>query len=253
MKSLRLIARLDVKGPNVVKGVQTEGLRVVGSPQELALKYYAEGADEILYMDIVASLYERNLDFAQLKAVAEKIFIPLTVGGGIRSLQDINDALRAGADKVAINTFALRQPGFLTASARIFGSQCIVLSIEAKKYGSNKWEAYTEGGREKTGVDAVEWAKRAIDLGVGEIIITSIDQDGTRKGYDIDLIKRIAEFAPIPIVVHGGAGNSGHILEAIKESRIDAASASSIYHYNECLISDVKYKLSLKNIPIRKV
>src|SRR3989344_2937347 len=185
MKTVRLIPRLDIKGSNIVKGVHTEGLRVVGHPKELALKYYQEGADEIAYMDIVASLYDRNLDFDQLRSVCDNIFIPFTVGGGIRSINDINNALRAGADKVAINTHAIHHPEFLAEAARNFGSQCIVLSIEAKKIRVNKWEAYTEGGRERTSVDVVEWARTAIDLGVGEIMLTSIDQDGTQRGYDM--------------------------------------------------------------------
>src|SRR3989344_1276571 len=179
MKKIRIISRLDIKGPNVAKGVQSEGLRVVGNPRELAFKYYNDGADEIIYMDIVASLYQRNLDFDQLKSVSDNIFIPFTVGGGIRSIGDINNALRAGADKVVINTYAVKNPEFLSEAARKFGAQCIVLSVEAKKIAENKWEAYTDGGRERTGLDAVSWIKKGIELGVGEILITSIDQDGT--------------------------------------------------------------------------
>jgi cyclase len=253
MKSIRLISRLDIKGPNVVKGVHTEGLRVVGNPKELALKYYKDGADEIVYMDIVASLYERNLDFDQLRSVCDNIFIPFTVGGGIRSIRDINDALRAGADKVAINTYAIHHPDFLTEAARNFGSQCVVLSIEAKRIGDGKWEAYTEGGRERTNVDAVEWAKKAIELGVGEIILTSIDQDGTQKGYDIDLIKKVAEFASVPVVAHGGAGSPKDIIQVIKEGKADAVSASSIYHYDIFTISDVKKELGINHLPVRSI
>lgn len=251
MKSTRLIARLDIKGENVVKGVQTEGLRVVGSPKELALKYYNEGADEIIYMDIVASLYDRNLDFAQLKSVCKNVFVPITVGGGIRSIQDINDALRSGADKVAINTFAIRNPKFLEEAVQNFGSQCIALSIEAKQVGTNKWEAYVEGGREKTGVDVVEWARKAIVLGVGEIILTSIDQDGGRKGYDIKLVKEISKFARVPIIVHGGAGNPEHIFNVVQEALVDAVSVSSIFHYNEFSINDIKKSLIKKKLLIR--
>lgn len=253
MKTIRLISRLDIKGPNVIKGVQTEGLRVVGNPKDLALKYYNEGVDEILYMDNVASLYGRNLDFDQLKSVCENIFIPVTVGGGIRSLNDINDALRAGADKVAINTFAIKDPEFLSQAAHNFGSQCIVLSVEAKRIRENKWEVYTEGGREKTNVDVIEWVKKAIELGVGEIMLTSIDQDGTRKGYDIELIKKITEFATVPVIVHGGASSPKDIELAIVKGHADAVSASSIYHYDEYKISDVKGKLNSENIPIRLI
>lgn len=253
MKTIRIIPRLDIKGPNVVKGVHTEGLRVVGNPKKLALKYYTDGADEIIYLDIVASLYERNLDFDQLKSVTENIFIPFTVGGGIRSTEDINDALRAGADKVAINTYAIKNPKFLTEAAHNFGSQCIVLSVEAKRTGEDKWEAYTEGGRERTNIDVVEWVKKAIKLGAGEIMLTSIDQDGTHNGYDIDLIKKITEFSPVPVIAHGGAGNTKDIVRVIIDGKADAVSASSIYHYNECNISDIKKKLISENIPVRYI
>jgi cyclase len=219
----------------------------------LVANYYAEGADEIVYMDIVASLYERNLDFEQLKSVSENIFIPFTVGGGIRSLQDINNALRAGADKVAINTYAIHHPEFLAEAARNFGSQCIVLSVEAKRIGNNNWEAYTEGGREKTGIDVLGWVKRALELGVGEIMLTSIDRDGTHKGYDIELTKKIAEFAPVPIIAHGGAGKPEDVVEVITEGQADAVSASSIFHYNVCTIKEVKEKLVSEHIPTRLI
>jgi len=252
MKTIRIISRLDIKGANVVKGVHIEGLRVLGDPKKLALKYYENGVDELMYIDVVASLYQRNLDFEQLKSVSENIFIPITVGGGIRSLEDINDALRAGADKVAINTYAISHPEFLKEASREFGSQCIVLSVEAKKIGDNKWEAYTDGGREKTGVDVVEWIRRGIDFGVGEILLTSIDNDGTRKGYDIELSKIVAEFAPVPVIVHGGAGNAEDFEKAIMQGRADAVSASSIFHYNEFTIADVKNKLLEKKISVRK-
>ncbi|MDO8564460.1 MAG: imidazole glycerol phosphate synthase cyclase subunit [bacterium] len=250
MKNIRIIPTLHIKGHNVVKPIQTEALRVVGNPKELALRYYEEGADELIYLDIVASLYRRNLDFELLKSVTSNIFIPVTVGGGIRTLHDINDALRSGADKVAINTEALRRPEFISEAAREFGSQCIVLYIEAKKQPDGSFEAYTDGGREHSGRDAVEWAKRAIDLGVGEILVSSVDQDGTRKGYDLPLISAIARFAPIPLIAHGGAGNASHLAEVI-EKGADAISASSIFHYNEISIAEVKKSLSEKGINVR--
>lgn len=253
MKTVRNIIHLDIKGSNVVKGVHTEGLRVVGDPKKMAEKYYKDGADEIVYLDIVASLYRRNLDFDQLKSVSENIFIPFTVGGGIRSISDINNALRAGADKVAINTFAINNPDFLKKAAREFGSQCIVLLIEAKRTAPGKWEAYTDGGREKTAVDAVEWAKRGIELGVGEIQVTSIDSDGTRKGYDIDLIKAITAFSPVPVVAHGGAGKPNDIIMVVEEAKADAVSASSIYHYKIHTVSQVKKALARKKIPVRTI
>ncbi len=251
MENVRIIPRLDIKGSNVVKGIHTEGLRVVGSPKELAYKYYQQGADEIMYMDIVASLYQRNLDFDLLKSVSEDIFIPFTVGGGIRSIHDINNVLRAGADKIAINTFAIQHPEFLVEAVKKFGSQCIVLSIEAKKIGESKWEAYTDGGRERTYIDAMDWAKKAIALGVGEIMITSIDTEGTKKGYDHDLMKAITAFSPIPVIAHGGAGEMETIYDLIANDMPDAVAASSVFHYNNYAISDLKNYLNKKNINIR--
>src|SRR3990167_1380635 len=177
-KNVRIIPRLDIKGPNVVKPVMTEALRIVGNPRELAYRYYKEKADEIVYMDIVASLYGRNLDLDQLKTVTEGIFIPITVGGGIRSIGDINNALRAGADKVAINTNAISHPEFLKEAVETFGAQCIVLSVDAKKQANGQYEPYTDGGREKTGKEVVPWVKKAIEMGVGEIMVASIDKEG---------------------------------------------------------------------------
>ncbi len=253
MKNTRIIPRLDIKGPNVVKPVHTEALRVVGNPRELAERYYREGADEIIYMDIVASLYQRNLDFELLRSVTEDIFIPVTVGGGIRSIQDINNALRSGADKVAINTHAIHHPEFLQEAAKEFGAQCIVLSIEAKHQPDGRWEAYTDGGRERSGVDVIEWAKRGIELGVGEILLTSIDQDGTRRGYDMPLIQAITAFAPIPVIVHGGAKDPASMVEIIAKGHADAVSASSIFHYQEYGIPAVKQFLSEQGINVRLV
>ena len=247
---MRLLARLDIKGPNVVKTVRTEGLRVVGDPATLAKKYYDAGADELIYIDIVASLYQRNLDFDQLKRVSTEIFIPMTVGGGIRSLHDIALALQAGADKVAINTYAVHNPTFLKEAAEMFGSQCVVLSVEAKKVSEGKWEAYTDGGREKTGVDAVSWIARAIELGAGEILLTSVDKDGTREGYDLELIKAVGAISPVPVIAHGGAGSPTDVLAAAKGGA-DAVSVSSILHYDLHTIPEVKSTLAAAHIPIR--
>lgn len=251
MKKIRIIPRLDIKGQNVVKGVHTEGLRVIGSPKELAEKYYKDGADEIIYMDIVASLYQRNIDFELLKYVTQNIFVPVTVGGGIRSIHDINNALRAGADKVAINTHAINHPDFLPQAVKQFGSQCIVISIEAQKIVSNKWEAYTDGGREKTGIDAIEWAKRTIHLGVGEILITSIDRDGTKNGYELDLIDAITSFATIPVIAHGGAGSKESIKKLITDTGVDAICASSVFHYEDFSIRELKDYLVTQRINVR--
>lgn len=251
MKNIRIIPRLDIKGPNIVKPVHTEALRIVGAPKELIRRYYEQGADEILFMDIVASLYQRSLDLDLLKNVTQEIFIPITVGGGIRTVQDINNVLRAGADKVAINTYAIHKPEFLSEAAKEFGSQCITLSLDAKKKPDGMWEAYTDGGREPSGVNAVEWAKKAINLGVGEILVSSIDQDGTYKGYDLELIKEIASLSPVPIVACGGAGSLASILQVILEGKADAIAAASIFHYNDFTIQDIKSFLADKKINVR--
>ena len=247
---IRIIARIDIKGPNVVKTVRTEGLRVVGEPVVLAQKYYDAGIDEIMYMDIVASLYERNLDFDLLKRVSQNVFIPLTVGGGIRSLGDIAVALRAGADKVAINTYALRNPEFLKEAVERFGAQCIVLAVDAKKKDDGSWEAYTDGGRERTGVDVVSWIKKAIEIGVGEIALTSIDADGTRKGYDLELIKAVSVVSIVPLIVHAGAGKVEDIVEAVQAGG-DAVCLSTLLHYNDLEVHDIKKALSASEIPVR--
>ena len=251
-KNIRIIPRLDIKGPNVVKPVHTEALRVVGDPKQLAKRYYEEGADELIYLDIVASLYQRNLDFELLRKVTQDIFIPITVGGGIRSITDINNALRAGADKVAINTFAVRNPEFLTLAAKEFGSQCIVLFIEAKEQPDGTYEAYTDGGREHSGVDAIQWAKRGIELGAGEILISSIDKDGTRKGYDTKLIQRISAFSPVPVIAHGGAGNMESCVEVITRGKADALAASSVFHYQDYSIGELKDFLLKNGVSVRR-
>ncbi len=251
MENLRIIPRLDIKGPNVVKGVFTEGLRVVGQPEVLAEKYYLSGADEIMYMDIVASLYQRNLDFDLLKSVAEKIYIPLTVGGGIRSIGDINNALRAGADKVAINTYAINHPEFINKAVREFGSQCIVLSVEAKRINDDSWEAYTDGGREKTGLNAIEWIKKAINNGVGEIFITSIDNEGSKRGFDLELCRAVTAIAPIPVIVHGGAGEMSSVKEVLDIIHPDAIALASVFHYEDYSISDLKKYLTKEKYNVR--
>ena len=251
MKKIRIIARLDVKGPNVIKGIHLECLRVVGKPGEFAEKYYLSGADELLYIDIVASLYRRENLLNIVHEASDKIFIPFTVGGGIRELDDIKEFLKAGADKVAINTAATIKPNLISKAARMFGSQCIVLSIEAKKRDRNKWEAYTNNGRERTGLDVIEWAKKGEDLGAGEILLTSIDQEGTKKGFDWELITKIVDAVSIPIIVSGGAGSIDDISRCIKECNADSIAIASILHYNLTNIPEIKHKLNNKDIPIR--
>lgn len=232
MKNARVIPRLDVKGPNLVKGVHLEGLRVLGKPEDFASKYYQEGADELIYMDVVASLYGRQNLLEIVKKAAQQIFIPLTAGGGIRTIEDIRNLLRAGADKVAINTAAIGNPLFIKEAANIFGSQCVVVSIEAKHREHGKYEALTDNGREKTGRDVLEWVRQVVDLGAGEILITSIDREGTGKGYDVELVRKISESVPVPVIACGGAGKLTHFLEVIQEGLADAVSAASIFHYH---------------------
>jgi len=232
--NVRIIPRLDIKGPNLVKGIHFEGLRVLGKPEDFAYQYYLDGADELLYMDIVASLYGRNNLLDIVKRTAERIFIPLTVGGGIRTIDDIKNILRAGADKVAINTAAVNNPGLITEGARRFGSQCIVLSIEAKQMPGKSYEAYTDNGREKTGMNVFEWAKKACELGAGEILITSVDKEGTKKGFDEFLIRKISESVPIPVIACGGAGNMEDFFTVIQDGKADAISAATVFHY-DCL------------------
>ncbi|MFA6106338.1 MAG: imidazole glycerol phosphate synthase cyclase subunit [Patescibacteria group bacterium] len=253
MKNIRIIPRLDIKGLNVVKPVQTEALRVVGDPKELAFRYYSEGADELIYLDIVASLYGRSISFDLLKSVARNIFIPITAGGGIRSISDINNVLRSGADKIAVNTYAVNNPGFLSQAVKEFGSQCVVLYVEAKKQPNGGYEVYTDGGREKSGLEVIGWIKKAIDLGVGEILITSVDREGTRLGYDKELISQITAFSPVPVIAHGGAGSLDSFKEAITEARADALGVSSVFHYNEFSINQVKDYLAANDINIRRL
>ena len=229
--NLRIIPRLDIKGPNLVKGVHLEGLRVLGRPEDFARFYYQNGADELIYQDAVASLYGRNSLLEIIERTASEIFIPLTVGGGLRSVEDIRTVLRAGADKVAINTAAVNTPELIRDAALAFGSSTIVVSIEAIKQANGKYEAYVDYGRESTGVDAVEWASRAADLGAGELLVTSIGQEGTGKGYDLELTRQIAQAVSIPVIALGGAGQLEHIYDVIADGYADAVSLASMLHY----------------------
>lgn len=227
----RIIPRLDIKGPNLVKGIHLEGLRVLGKPEAFARRYYEEGADELLFMDIVASLYERNSLTEIVRRTADEIFIPLAVGGGLRTLDDIRTVLRSGADKVTLNTAAIRRPELVREAARHFGSSTIVISIEAIRRAEGGWEAYTDNGREKTGLDAVQWALRAAELGAGELIVTSIDREGTGKGYDVELTRAIASQVPIPVIACGGAGTVEHVGDVLATGA-SAAAIASVLHYN---------------------
>ncbi len=249
--NIRLISRLDIKGPNLIKGVQFEGLRVIGNPNNFAKAYYTDGIDEIIYIDSVASLYGRNnLSDILIKTVSNT-FVPITAGGGLRNIEDVTLILRSGADKVAINTAVVENPSLITEVANKFGSQCMVLSIQAKKISNGKWEVYTENGREKTGISVIEWAAKAIKLGAGEILLTSIDQDGTKNGCDLELVKAVAKTSPVPVIASGGIGNLNHIEEVIQSSYADAVAIGSVLHHKTYTINEIRSYLSKKDINVR--
>lgn len=252
MRNVRLIARLDVKGESVVKGVHLEGLRVIGDPHEYARRYYTQGADELVYMDIVASLYGRSKLAKIVQRAAKDVFIPLTVGGGARNIDDVRDLLRAGADKVAINTAAVCRPELIREVATRFGSQCLVLSIEAKKHQAGQWEACTDGGRERSGLDAVEWAQRGAMLGAGEILVTSIDREGTRNGFDLELISMISDHCDVPVIASGGMGEAQHAIEAVRSGGVDAVAMADILHYGRATVSDVRQDCAAAGLNVRK-
>lgn len=231
-KNIRIIPRLDIKGPNLVKGIHLEGLRVLGKPEQFARYYYETRADELIYMDVVASLYNRNSLQDIIAKTAREIFIPLTVGGGLRTLDDIRDVLRAGADKVSLNTATIRNPEIIREASRRFGSSTILVSIEAIRQSDGRYLAYTDNGREYTGVEVLEWARRVEELGAGEIMLTSIDMEGTGRGYDIELTKMVADAVSIPVIACGGAGRIEHIGQVISEGKADAVAVASILHYD---------------------
>lgn len=229
--NIRIIPRLDIKGPNLVKGIQMEGLRVLGTPYQFAEEYYQSGADELIYMDVVASLYGRNNLLSLIELTAQDVFIPITVGGGIRSVDDVRRILRSGADKVSVNTAAVQRPELITEISRTFGSSTVVVSIEAKKTGEYEYEAYVDYGREATGVDAIEWAKRVEQLGAGEILITCIDRDGSGYGFDLDLTRMVSDAVSVPVIASGGAGAVDHFPQVVIQGHADAVSAASVFHY----------------------
>lgn len=247
----RLIARLDVKGPTLIKGVHLEGLRVLGDPQDYAKRYYAQGADELIYMDIVASLYGRSKLTEIVRRAAEDVFIPMTVGGGIRSIEDVRDLLGAGADKVAINTAAVHRPELIHDVARRFGSQCMVLSIEAKQQGAGHWEVYTDCGRERTGLDVVEWARKGESLGAGEILLTSIDREGTRQGFDVELTRAVASAVGIPVIASGGMGKASDLVDVIRQGQADAVAMADVLHYQRSTLSELRQAMQDCGIQVR--
>lgn len=250
MSNTRLIARLDVKGANLIKGIHLEGLRVIGSPNEHALRYYEQGIDELIYMDCVASLYGRNSLSELIKQAAENVFIPLTVGGGVRSADDVAHLLRSGADKVAVNTAAVSNPQLITEIARRFGSQCMVLSIEAKSVSPERWEVFTDNGRESTGIDVVDWAKQAAALGAGEILLTSVDREGTRKGFDLALVQAVTDSVNIPVIASGGMGKAQDAVEVVRMGA-DAVAMADILHYKRASLADIRTEASAGGIRVR--
>ena len=253
MSNLRIIPRLDIKGKNLIKGVQLEGLRVMGDPQEFAIRYYEAGADELVYMDIVASLYGRNNLSDIIRRAADQVFIPITVGGGIRSVDDARHILRSGADKVAINTAAIARPDLISEVARHFGSQAMVLSIEAKQVAQGKWEAYTDNGRERTGLDVLQWARRGVEMGAGEILLTSVDREGTRKGFDIDLIRQVSEAATVPVIASGGMGSIEDFLMAAQLGLADGISMADTLHYKRLQLGDIRAAALKAGLAVRQV
>lgn len=248
--SIRIIARLDIKNNFLIKPIQLDGLRKLGDPNEFALKYYNSGIDEIVFLDNVASLYKRNYIEEIILKATEKIFVPITIGGGIKSIKDVDKILRLGADKISINTGIVNNPNLIKEISNEFGSQCMVVSIEAKK-NDNGWEVYTNNGRERTHKNVIDWVKESIDLGAGEILLTSIDRDGTKKGFDIDLVNEVKKVSSIPIIASGGAGGSKDCINLINETNISALAVGSILHYNLIKVQELKKDLFNHNFIIR--
>lgn len=250
MTNTRLIARLDVKGPNLIKGIHLEGLRVIGPPNEYALRYYEQGIDELIYMDCVASLYGRNSLGELVRQTAENVFIPMTVGGGVRSVDDVAHLLRCGADKVAVNTAAVGNPQLITEIARRFGSQCMVLSIEAKRVADGRWEVFTDNGRESTGLDVIDWARKAAQLGAGEVLLTSVDREGTRKGFDLALVQAVTESISIPVIASGGMGKAQDAVDVVKAGA-DAVAMADILHYKRASLADIRADATAAGMRVR--
>ncbi len=250
MLAIRIIPCLDVEAGRVVKGVKFKELRDAGDPVELAALYNQQGADELTFLDIGASYQSREIMIDVVERVSSQIFIPFTVGGGIRTVEDMRRILQAGADKVAVCSAALKNPNLISQGAEIFGSQCIVLSIDAKRHG-NSWHAYINGGREDFGVDAVEWAKKGEQLGAGEILLNSIDMDGTKQGYDLELTRKVSEAVNIPVIASGGAGTLDQMVDAVKKGKADAVLLASLLHFGEFTISEIKDYLRKRGVVIR--
>jgi cyclase len=248
----RIIPCLDVAGGRVVKGVQFENLRDAGDPVEVARRYDAQGADELAFLDIRASIESRGLLYDMIEAVADQVFIPLTVGGGVNTVDDIRALLNAGADKVSINTAAIRNPGFVSEASTHYGAQCIVAAIDARRRDAGGWEVYTHGGRTATGLEAVAWAREVAARGAGEILLTSMDQDGARAGFDLALTRAVADAVDVPVIASGGVGALSHLVDGIREGGADAVLAASIFHYGEFSIGDAKAAMRAAGIEVRE-
>jgi len=251
--NVRLIARLDVKMQHLIKGVHLEGWRKVGDPGERAALYYEQGADEILFMDVVASLYQRNNLGGIVRQVASEVFVPITVGGGIDNLDAVRELLAVGADKVAINTAATQRPELIQEISDTYGSQATVLSIEAKKQPDGGWEAMTDNGRNHTHRDVIEWAAEGASRGAGEILITSIDQDGTGRGFDLELIEAVSTAVNIPVIASGGCGNAQHVVDSVKHTGATAVAVAKAIHFHQCSLVDLRSALRDADIPVREV
>lgn len=251
MLTKRIIPCLDVTDGRVVKGIGFVNLRDAGDPVELAAHYDREGADELVFLDITASSDSREILADVVERTADQVFIPLTVGGGIRSTDDMWRMLRAGADKVSINSAAIQRPELITEGAERFGCQCVVVAIDAKRRSEGGWEVYSHGGRRPTGLDVVKWAKRAVELGAGEILLTSMDADGTQAGYDLELNRAVSEAVPVPVIASGGAGTLEHLRQAVIEGKADAILAASIFHYGTYTIAQAKSYLAERGVPVR--
>lgn len=252
MHTKRIIPCLDVKDGRVVKGTNFVGLRDAGDPVELASIYDRELADELIFLDITASSDERNTMVEMVEKTASQVFIPFTVGGGIRTVEDIRKMLKAGADKVSLNTAAIKNPELIAEGAKRFGSQCIVLAVDARQTGEDKWEVYINGGRTPTGLDVIEWVKKATDLGAGEILLTSMDQDGVKDGYDIPLTRAVSEAVNVPVIASGGAGALEHFYDVLTLGKADAVLAASVFHFGEFTVGQVKEYLKSRGIEVRR-